>query len=68
MPPSVSDTFIILKPRAIGPDPRSLEDVRRVSKNGSRTSRANYEFLQPIQMRFNELIAGAQRPGYQAIR
>jgi heavy metal efflux system protein len=62
MPPSVADTFVMLKPREQWPDPgkpkaevvHELEDrVRRVPGN-------NYEFTQPIQMRFNELIAGVR--------
>jgi heavy metal efflux system protein len=62
MPPSVADTFIMLKPRAQWPDPaktrarlfKEMEDVV-VKIPGN-----NYEFLQPIQMRFNELIAGVR--------
>ncbi|MDP3069294.1 MAG: CusA/CzcA family heavy metal efflux RND transporter [Opitutaceae bacterium] len=62
MPPSVADTFIMLKPRAQWPDPKKtraqlfkeMEDVV-VQIPGN-----NYEFLQPIQMRFNELIAGVR--------
>ncbi len=62
MPPSVADTFIMLKPRAQWPDPKKsrvqlfkeMEDVV-VKIPGN-----NYEFLQPIQMRFNELIAGVR--------
>ena len=62
MPPSVADTFVILKDRREWPDPRKpkaqvvaeLETmVRRVPGN-------NYEFTQPIQMRFNELISGVR--------
>ena len=62
MPPSVADTFVMLKPRAQWPDPaksrvqlfKEIEDVV-VKIPGN-----NYEFLQPIQMRFNELIAGVR--------
>ncbi|MEQ1607964.1 MAG: CusA/CzcA family heavy metal efflux RND transporter [Hyphomonadaceae bacterium] len=62
MPPSVADTFVLLKPREEWPDPRKpkaqlvseLETaVRRIPGN-------NYEFTQPIQMRFNELISGVR--------
>ncbi len=62
MPPSVADGFIMMKPRSAWPDPRrpkaelvhALEDaVREIPGN-------NYEFTQPIQMRFNELIAGVR--------
>ena len=62
MPPSVADTFVIMKDRAAWPDPgktklalvEELEEaVRKIPGN-------NYEFTQPIQMRFNELIAGVR--------
>jgi len=62
MPPSVADNFIILKPREEWPDPdkpreQVVADLERVVTPipGNR-----YEFLQPIQMRFNELIAGVR--------
>ena len=62
MPPSVADTFIMLKPRNQWPDPQrtkadfvaELESVvRKIPGN-------NYEFTQPIEMRFNELISGVR--------
>ena len=62
MPPSVADNFIILKDRSEWPDPRKpkaqlvaeLEAlVRPIPGN-------NYEFTQPIQMRFNELLSGVR--------
>ena len=62
MPPSVADNFIILKPREAWPDPDKpktevVADLRALVMPipGNR-----YEFLQPIQMRFNELIAGVR--------
>jgi len=62
MPPSVADTFVILKSREAWPDPRKaktrlLAEMETVAKKipGNR-----YEFTQPIQMRFNELIAGVR--------
>lgn len=62
MPPNVADTFVILKPRQAWPDPRKprqtlVAEMEAVAKSipGSR-----YEFTQPIQMRFNELIAGVR--------
>ncbi len=62
MPPNVSDTFIILKPREEWPDPsETKEHVReRVEKTVEQLLGNNYEFSQPIQMRFNELIAGVR--------
>ncbi|WP_313915934.1 CusA/CzcA family heavy metal efflux RND transporter [Tahibacter sp.] len=62
MPPSVADTFILMKDRADWPDPRKTKAqlvselevaVRAIPGN-------NYEFTQPIQMRMNELIAGVR--------
>jgi cobalt-zinc-cadmium resistance protein CzcA len=62
MPPSVADNFIMLKPRDQWPDPEKpkrtvVADLEAVVSPipGNR-----YEFLQPIQMRFNELIAGVR--------
>jgi heavy metal efflux system protein len=62
MPPSVADTFVILKPRRAWPDPRKtraqlFQEMERVVV---KVPGNNYEFLQPIQMRFNELIAGVR--------
>ena len=61
-PPSVADNFIILKPRGQWPNPAKtkaqfIADLEAVVTPipGNR-----YEFLQPIQMRFNELIAGVR--------
>jgi cobalt-zinc-cadmium resistance protein CzcA len=62
MPPSVADTFIMLKDRKDWPNPRKLKSelihemeaaVRAIPGN-------NYEFTQPVQMRMNELIAGVR--------
>ncbi len=62
VPPSVADNFIMLRPREEWPDPEKpkaevVADLERVVTPipGNR-----YEFLQPIQMRFNELIAGVR--------
>jgi cobalt-zinc-cadmium resistance protein CzcA len=62
MPPNVSDTFVILKPRGDWPNPSDTkEDVRaRVEESLRGLLGSNYEFTQPIQMRFNELIAGVR--------
>jgi heavy metal efflux system protein len=62
MPPSVADNFIILKPRAEWPDPRKPKDavVAELEALVSPIPGNRYEFLQPIQMRFNELIAGVR--------
>ena len=62
MPPSVADGFVILKPRAEWPDPaRDKQDlVHAIEEVLSKVPGNNYEFTQPIEMRFNELIAGVR--------
>lgn len=62
MPPNVADTFIMLKPRNTWPDPqRSKEDlVAAIQQAVEKVPGNNYEFTQPIQMRFNELISGVR--------
>jgi cobalt-zinc-cadmium resistance protein CzcA len=62
MPPNFSDTFVILKPRSEWPDPSVTKEGvrRRVEQAVRRIPGINYEFTQPIQMRFNELIAGVR--------
>ena len=62
MPPSVADNFIILKPRDEWPDPDKpkLQFVRELEAAVTPIPGNRYEFLQPIQMRFNELIAGVR--------
>lgn len=62
MPPNVADNFIMLKPRSEWPDPnRSKADlVAAIEKRVEQVPGNNYEFTQPIQMRFNELISGVR--------
>ncbi len=62
MPPSVADTFIILKPRAEWPDPNKpkADLVAELERRVTPVPGNRYEFLQPIQMRFNELLAGVR--------
>jgi cobalt-zinc-cadmium resistance protein CzcA len=62
MPPSVADTFVILKPRDQWPDPSKTKDelVEEMEKIAKTVPGNNYEFTQPIQMRFNELISGVR--------
>ncbi|MFZ5560165.1 MAG: efflux RND transporter permease subunit [Pseudomonadota bacterium] len=62
MPPSVADNFIIMKPRREWPDPgKSREDiVQDLETRVTRLPGNNYEFTQPIQMRFNELLSGVR--------
>ena len=62
MPPSVADGFIIMKPRKEWPDPKKSK-AKLVSELEAAVKEVpgnNYEFTQPIQMRFNELIAGVR--------
>lgn len=62
MPPHVSDAFIILKPQDEWPDPSltKAEVVDNIAKAVGILPGNNYEYTQPIQMRFNELIAGVR--------
>jgi heavy metal efflux system protein len=62
MPPSVADTFVMLKPREDWPNPRKsrAELFAEMEAEVIKIPGNNYEFLQPIQMRFNELIAGVR--------
>ncbi len=61
-PPSVADNFIILKPRDQWPDPDKSKNqfVAELEAQVTPVPGNRYEFLQPIQMRFNELIAGVR--------
>ncbi|MGS0757363.1 efflux RND transporter permease subunit, partial [Roseateles sp. GG27B] len=62
MPPNVADNFVMLKPREQWPDPkRSIESlVAALQAAVGQVPGNNYEFTQPIQMRFNELISGVR--------
>ncbi|NNE60256.1 MAG: CusA/CzcA family heavy metal efflux RND transporter [Woeseia sp.] len=62
VPPSVADNFIILKSRNEWPDPNKpkTDFVAELEAKVSPIPGNRYEFLQPIQMRFNELIAGVR--------
>ncbi|MGS1118860.1 efflux RND transporter permease subunit [Rhodanobacter sp. UC4436_H3] len=62
MPPSVADTFIMMKDRKDWPDPRKprAELVRELDAAVRAIPGNNYEFTQPVQMRMNELIAGVR--------
>jgi cobalt-zinc-cadmium resistance protein CzcA len=62
MPPSVADTFILMKDRADWPNPRKPKTqlVAELEAAVKTIPGNNYEFTQPIQMRMNELIAGVR--------
>ncbi|WP_420136768.1 efflux RND transporter permease subunit [Sphingomonas sp.] len=62
MPPNATDTFVILKPRKQWPDPGLPKAalVDRIEQRLAGLPGNAYEITQPIQMRFNELIAGVR--------
>ena len=63
MPPSVADGFVMIKPRSQWPNPKrdKTELVNAMAKKmEGELAGTKFEFLQPIQMRFNELIAGVR--------
>jgi len=62
MPPSVADCFIMIKPRKDWPNPDmpKSELADKVMAAAKSVPGNNYELLQPIEMRFNELIAGVR--------
>ena len=62
MPPSVADCFIMLKPRREWPDPHKPKSsvIAELEAAVTQIPGNNYEFTQPIQMRFNELISGVR--------
>ncbi len=62
MPPSATDTYIILKPRSEWPDPELPKDnlIHDIAEQAEKIPGNKIGFSQPIQMRFNELIAGVR--------
>jgi cobalt-zinc-cadmium resistance protein CzcA len=62
MPPSVADNYIMLKPRSEWPDPDLSKNdlIEQMQEAVAHVPGNNYEFTQPIQMRFNELISGVR--------
>jgi len=62
MPPNASDTYIILKPESEWPDPDLPKEelIRRIDIEVKKLIGNAMSFSQPIQMRFNELIAGVR--------
>lgn len=62
MPPNIADTYVLLKKREEWPDPskpkeKLVEEMEIALEN---IPGSNYEFSQPIQLRFNELISGVR--------
>lgn len=62
MPPSVADTFVMMKPRHEWPNPRlsRIELIEKLQHSVKDLPGNQYEFTQPIQMRFNELLSGVR--------
>ena len=62
MPPSVSDGYVMLKPRRAWRDPSKPKAVlvAEVQKAADDIPGSQYEISQPIQLRFNELISGVR--------
>lgn len=62
MPPNVSDTFIMLKDQNEWPNPRLAKEelIGQIEEHLEALPGNLYEFTQPIEMRFNELIAGTR--------
>ena len=62
MPPNATDMFVILKDRKDWPDPSLSKEelISRIEGQLAKFPGNAYEITQPIQMRFNELIAGVR--------
>lgn len=62
MPPSVADVYVMLKPQAQWSGQYQTKDelVEAMERAVSKAPGNNYEFTQPIEMRFNELISGVR--------
>lgn len=62
MPPSIADIFVILKPRNEWAEPSKTKNelLEEIEEALWQLPGNNYEFTQPIQMRFNELISGVR--------
>ncbi len=65
MPPNISDGYIMLKPQEQWPEPKKTRDelLAAVQETVAALPGNNYEFSQPIQLRFNELISGVRSDG-----
>ena len=61
MGPNVSDTYVMLKPREQWKQARTQEELaEKMERVLSELPGQNYEFSQPIELRFNELISGVR--------
>jgi heavy metal efflux system protein len=59
-PPSIGDNTIVIKARDQWPDPKLTKEdlVKQFEEEAGKLLGSNYEFSQPIRMRFNHLLAG----------
>lgn len=62
MPPNISDSYVMLKPKDQWPDPDKPREalIADIQKAAASVPGSNYELSQPIQLRFNELISGVR--------
>jgi len=62
MPPNISDSYVMLKPKDQWPDPRKSREtlMAELQQAAATLPGSNYELSQPIQLRFNELISGVR--------
>src|SRR5690606_408493 len=62
MPPNISDGYIMLKPVHEWPQPRKTRDelLAAVRAEVAKIPGNNYEFSEPIELCFNELISGVR--------
>jgi len=62
MPPNISDSVIVLKDRKDWPDPGLEKEalIERIEEVAGQQIGNNFEFSQPIELRFNELISGVR--------
>ena len=62
MPPNISDSYVMLKPKEQWPDPGKSRETLMVELQAAAATLpgSNYELSQPIQLRFNELISGVR--------
>ena len=62
MPPNIADIYVLLKPRSEWPEPSLPKEtlVKRMEVALEKVPGSAYEFSQPIELRFNELISGVR--------
>ncbi len=62
MPPSMSDGYVMLRPESDWPKPKKTRAqlITAIEEEAEKYAGNAYEFSQPIQLRFNELISGVR--------